>query len=408
MKTDPASVDYMFSAISIRERAGQVLELARRNSLGHFILHEDALESLADTVQIEIERNYPTLDVPYHSRWRHFSVGGVDREGMLERVLASRSLRERCRAKLELAIVSVLLDAGAGASWRFRESNGGPVYQRSEGLAVASYQAFAAGLFGDEPYTVSARALSQITRDSLAHAFQVGDTNPLLGIEGRVSLLNTLGAIIKRGSSSDFNGSPGRLGGFLESLEDLRNKGELEAGVLLSYILRSFGEIWPGRLSIQGRSLGDVWKHSQVTGEGDTHNLVPFHKLSQWLTYSLLEPLQECGVRVASLDQLTGLAEYRNGGMFIDAGVLELRNKEHVVSQHAPSEELIVEWRALTVALLDVLAVVVREKLGVSPEQFPLAKLLQGGTWSLGRKLAAERRADATPPLTIVSDGTVF
>jgi hypothetical protein len=136
--------------------------------------------------------------------------------------------------------------------------------------------------------------------------------------------------------------------------------------------------------------------------------MVPFHKLSQWLTYSLLEPLQEGGLRVVNLDQLTGLAEYRNGGMFLDAGVIDLRDQEQAKIEHAPSDEIIVEWRALTVALLDALAVLARERLGLTQEQFPLAKLLQGGTWSLGRKLAAERRADATPPLTIVSDGTVF
>lgn len=407
MTRDTSSVDYILSAAAVRERTGQLLQLARRDSLEHFILREDVLGALVEAVQTEIFKNYPKLDVPYHSRWRHFSAGGVGREERLDRVLAARSLRERCRAKLELAIVSVLLDAGAGTFWIFRESAGGPTYQRSEGLAVASFQAFAAGLFGEEPYTVSAQALSRVTRSSLEQAFQVSDNNPLLGIEGRVQLLNTLGAIIER-DSREFRGAPGRLGGFLELLEALSVDGELEAGALLSYILHSFGDIWPGRLSMHGRNLGDVWKHSRVEGAGGTHGMVPFHKLSQWLTYSLLEPLQEGGLRVVNLDQLTGLAEYRNGGMFLDAGVIELRDQEQAKIEHAPSDEIIVEWRALTVALLDALAVLARERLGLTQEQFPLAKLLQGGTWSLGRKLAAERRADATPPLTIVSDGTVF
>jgi hypothetical protein len=38
----------------------------------------------------------------------------------------------------------------------------------------------------------------------------------------------------------------------------------------------------------------------------------------------------------------------------------------------------------------------------------PLAKILQGGTWAAGRKIARERRADGSPPLRVVSDGTVF
>jgi hypothetical protein len=46
---------------------------------------------------------------------------------------------------------------------------------------------------------------------------------------------------------------------------------------------------------------------------------MPFHKLSQWLTYSLLEPFEWAGVPVHGLDALTGLPEYRNGGLLLDA-----------------------------------------------------------------------------------------
>ena len=48
---------------------------------------------------------------------------------------------------------------------------------------------------------------------------------------------------------------------------------------------------------------------------------VPFHKLSQWLTYSLLEPFMETlHLTFDGLELLTGLAEYRNGGLFVDFG----------------------------------------------------------------------------------------
>ena len=70
--------------------------------------------------------------------------------------------------------------------------------------------------------------------------------------------------------------------------------------------------------------------------------------------------------------------------------------------------EIVVEWRALTVALLDRLADLVRARLGVTPERLPLAKVLQGGTWNAGRVLAQQLRADGGPPLSVISDGTVF
>ena len=75
---------------------------------------------------------------------------------------------------------------------------------------------------------------------------------------------------------------------------------------------------------------------------------------------------------------------------------------------HTPSSELIVEWRALTVALLDRLANTVRTSLNKSAENLPLASILQGGTWSAGRKIAAELRADGGPPIRLDSDATVF
>jgi hypothetical protein len=135
---------------------------------------------------------------------------------------------------------------------------------------------------------------------------------------------------------------------------------------------------------------------------------VPFHKLSQWLAYSLLEPFEWAGVRVHEVDALTGLPEYRNGGLLLDAGVIVPRDS--AFAQHAvrPSDLWTIEWRALTVTLLDELAPRVRRMLGVDDAAFPLARLLEGGTWAAGRAIAAERREGALPPVVVASDGTVF
>jgi Protein of unknown function (DUF1688) len=172
-------------------------------------------------------------------------------------------------------------------------------------------------------------------------------------------------------------------------------------------VLESLGSIWPGRITLEGVNLGDVWPHSMLGAEGP-ESLVPFHKLSQWLTYSLLEPLEEGGITVTELDALTGLPEYRNGGLLVDMGLLVPRDARLLTEAFAPGSEPIVEWRALTVALLDEVGKRVRERLGMTAEQLPLAKVLQGGTWSAGRKIAAEKRPGGTPPIRIESDGTVF
>ena len=133
---------------------------------------------------------------------------------------------------------------------------------------------------------------------------------------------------------------------------------------------------------------------------------MPFHKLSQWLSYSLLEPFEWAGVQVGGLDDLTGLPEYRNGGLLIDAGVIVPRDTAFAAQPRLPSEPWVIEWRALTVALLDELAPRVREVLGAPA--LPLACILEGGSWAAGRQIAAERRAGGAPPVAIESDGTVF
>jgi len=130
--------------------------------------------------------------------------------------------------------------------------------------------------------------------------------------------------------------------------------------------------------------------------------------LSQWLSYSLIEPLQRAGIEVTDIDGLTGLAEYRNGGLFVDHGVLTFRDPDDASREHDVASPLVVEWRALTVALLDRVADGVRRRLGLDAGALPLAKILEGGSWAAGRRLARDRRADASPPVKIVSDGTVF
>ena len=114
------------------------------------------------------------------------------------------------------------------------------------------------------------------------------------------------------------------------------------------------------------------------------------------------------GIKIVNLDALTGLAEYRNGGLFIDTGTISLRDKAQMKNVHDPKSPLIVEWRALTVTLLDQLAEQIRQHMNTNSESMPLVSILQGGTWSAGRRIAQQLRVDATPPLFLKSKGTIF
>ena len=125
---------------------------------------------------------------------------------------------------------------------------------------------------------------------------------------------------------------------------------------------------------------------------------MPFHKLTQWLTYSLLEPLEDAGLVVTGLEALTGLPEYRNGGLLFDFELMVPRDPAFAEVAHEVQEPVIVEWRALTVTGLDLVADGVRQALGLSEADFPLARVLEGGTWAAGRRIAAKRRPGGPPP----------
>ena len=199
-----------------------------------------------------------------------------------------------------------------------------------------------------------------------------------------------------------------RPGGLYDLLVAQAENGRLPASRILDALLEHLGPIWPSRLSLGGVPLGDTWRHSAIERTDATNGYMPIHKLSQWLSYSLIEPLQWSGIEVTDIDGLTGLAEYRNGGLFVDAGVLNLRDPEAATKPNPVESAIVVEWRALTVALLDRIAPLVREQLGLTAEAFPLACVLEGGTWAAGRRLAREKRPDGGPPIAVASDGTVF
>lgn len=434
------AIAYLRTPLAVRERAETVFAAGLAGELWHFGIDMSKLDAVGQRVAEVTRERYPDLRIPYHSRWSHFGAGGVDRMAALRAHLDRLDPRERGRCLYDLVITSVLLDAGAGSRWRYREPDTGMELARSEGLAVASLHMFARGGFSsdpDTPYRADAEGLRRVTAASLAEHFQVSGENPLVGVSGRAALLQRLGeALVQHPEMFGLSGAepgaepgthdqaPGRgslrVGHLFDHLCDQAQAGvqagdgagdrvgPLAATAVLHAVIDGLGTIWPGRINIGPVNLGDVWRHYAAGGTGFSAGLVPFHKLSQWLAYSLIEPLEEAGVEVTGLDELTGLPEYRNGGLFVDMGVLVPKHDDVVGRAHLPSDEIVVEWRALTIALLDRVAMPVRRALGLDPSSLPLVKVLEGGTWSAGRQVASERRPDGGPPIRIDSDGTVF
>lgn len=399
----------LLTAQAVRERAKMMLEVGLSGGLEHFRVDHGRMDIVADAVIATIRKNYPSLKIPFHARWRHFVIDGDDRWARIADRIAWPDAATRARAEFDLAIVSVLLDAGAGAAWRYRD--GGKMIGRSEGLAIASLDMFASGAYSSDardPCRVDADKLVEFSAAALERGFQVSAENPLVGLEGRADLLRRLGRLVaSRKDVFGRNDAP-RPGGLFDHLVAQTRDDRMAASAILRDVLLQLGPIWPSRLSLAGVSLGDCWKHASIRTGDATCGLVPLHKLSQWLTYSLIEPMQRAGIEVTDIDGLTGLAEYRNGGLFVDLGVLVLRDAADMERLHEVDSTLVVEWRALTVALLDRLAEIIRARLKRDATSLPLASLLEGGTWAAGRAAAYAGRPDGSPPIKVISDGTVF
>lgn len=400
------AVERLLNPATVRERAERVFALARAGGTP-FAVDEARLAATADLVAQVTRDNYPQLDIPFHSRWRHFEADGKRRLTAYRDGLKKWNVEDAVRSQLDLVVVSVLLDAGAGDQWRFHDAPTGTTCERSEGLAVASLRMFEAGLFSSDPqqpWRVDAAALLNLDETGLARGFQVSEKNPLTGLEGRLTLLKNLGrsmtehrALFTRARPSDVWDEARRRAGGAKTLRAVH---------LLRAVQEAFGPIWPGRLSLEGVNMGDVWRLDTLGGGTDAW--VPFHKLSQWMTYSLVDPIVMGGNDVVGFDDLTGLPEYRNGGLLIDMGVLVPRRPDTLSKEHDVDSETVVAWRALTVALLDRLAPLVRQRLGKTEAELPVGKVLEGGSWSAGRRIAREKRTGGGSPLKIRSDGTVF
>jgi hypothetical protein len=372
--------------------------------------------------------------IPPHGRWQHFNVGGRDRIGdLLSSWPSAIDPSERCRRLLDLFLVSVLLDAGAGTTWSYKSKENGRTYRRSEGLAIASLEMFKAGTFSSnssQPHQVDGEGLKNLTVAIMGAGLQASESNPIAGLEGRANLLIRLADALNNQQLFGADARPGNMLGMspLTTLPSTPPLTYARVDYLISHprtlassvpivplptfwsiLVDGLSAIWPAsRTVIDGTSLGDAWRLSTlpVTAASQPwETIVPFHKLSQWLCYSLMQPMSKLmNIHFAGAELMTGLPEYRNGGLFIDTGVLTLKKEEtkrgleefhrnaeregkaslEVTPMFRPDDDVVVEWRAVTVGFLDLLLEEVNSMLGLQgSEKLSLPQMLEAGSWKV-------------------------
>lgn len=435
------SLKYYKSIKSVRETTSTVFNYIKEHGEGkYFNLNLDKIPDVVDFVVDEIIRpDYPSDEalekIPPHGRWQHINASNIDRMGKLIKEWRDKNFSENeiCKKIIDLFVFSVLIDAGAGTSWSYHEESSNTTIGRSEGLAVASVNIFCQGKLSDDPeddpYKVNGSSLTSWTLADFNKNFQISSENVIDGLEGRLNLIKSLGNALC--SNKEIFGPDSRPGNIIDYLYINRLKDYQTPTVDLSQVwdalMTGLVSIWPkGRLTLAGNPLGDAWNCDSIPNL--SNNIVTFHKLTQWLCYSLLIPLKSYGYKfdILNADLQTGLPEYRNGGLFVDFGVITLKdetlekglnNSKNInfgdkdgickIPSYEPQDGVIVEWRCLIIGLLDYILPLVNDKLGYNLE---LCQLIEAGSWKGGRVIAMRKRPEFNggPPINLISDGTVF
>jgi hypothetical protein len=380
----------------VRERSRRLFERALGDASEHFVVRPERLARAADYVLATTR--HASLRPGGHGREQHFQAGGRDRLGELEAALAGSSVEQAARAAIDLVVTSVLLDAGAGDRWAFRD--GDASLARSEGLAVASFRWIVGGGLSHDGRSVrvDAEGLARVEERTLGEAFQSTPQNPLVGVAGRAAMLSRLAAALRAHPS--LFGPDARPGGLFDALASRARDRSIHASTALEIVLEGLATVWPSGTSLRGEPLGDAFAHPALGDRASASAVVPFHKLAQWLVRSLAGPLRRGGLELVGVEELSGLAEYRTGGLFLDLGVIEVREPRLVAARHAVGDPFVVEWRALTVSLLDELGAHCGGRMDPSDAT--------EAAWRAGRRIAAELRAGGGSPIAVESDGTLF
>lgn len=432
--------DFLLSLNSVRERCYKVQEAANRNRLNHFDVDQSKLEEMIQFVILIIKRDYDTpSDIPVYGRWRHFNIGGRQRLHSLMQSWTSlgQSPLEQTRKLIDILVIACLMDMKPCQTYCYTEHSTGRVFKRKDGIAIAMLDLFLSGAFSTDPsipHRVDSEGLVNFSLETLRNGLQFNENNSFVGIEERLEILNHLGHVLntRKDYFGNENQRPGNMMDYLLSHPSTikTKKGPLISIETIWPVVQEMGELWSAEEGIGGTpGLGDVWPCPAISNNKDD-NLVSFHKLSQWIIYSIIEPMEKLlGATIEGDDLLTPLPDYCNGGFLIDTGFLTLKpvdNDRGIKNYHANSllpyqpkvevapmfdmsDPVVTEWRALTVAYLDLVCERVRQSFGLSKKLLSLSQLVQGGTWSAGRELAEISRPNThEPPIVIKIDKRVI
>jgi hypothetical protein len=436
---------------TMRLRCAGITAAAEQGRSAYFRVDREAIEPLA--LRLAASLRAAGSD-PAGAGLGRLAGAGVQSRGAVDELLAPLAPASKHLAAIDLVVLGTLLGTDPGPRWRYRERTGldalalpaqrhgsedllamldrsastarpaaaaaepaaaGPqaVLGGQEGLALAIRRGFKAGMFSADaadPLRVDAAALRQIDAAALRALFQASGDNPLAGLEGRAGLLARLGIALEAQAVRD--GQPPRPAALLEFAHGGGTRQRLPAAELLAQVHQRFGSVWHTGGTVVGQRVGDCWPHRWAgaaapehygAARGASDGWVPLHGMALALTRALVPPLAAAGVQVHGLEVLPGLADAPHGTLLIAAGVIAPRAPLDLARRWKVGDEIVVEWRALTVTLLDALALRVAALVDDLPHgQAPLELVDAAMEGSVASK------AERTATVQVDGDGCVL
>lgn len=391
--SNSSRADRLLTARAVRERSEAVFEAAQAGGLAHVAVDQAKLpDAVARTVSA-IETGYPDFQIPPFGCWRAFEAGGQDRWSAIAGARGFDRPEDFLRAAADLAILAHALSVPLRDGWTLNDPVTGETVAGREGLAVGVLTMFAAGSFSADPadpLRADAHALIRLEDDEIAWGLQLDRNLDSEAIGSITALLRRLGEAAGLRPDLFEAGGVTRPGHLVDRFFAGSADEPVQLPALLGALLDGLSPMWQGGAKLDDVTLGDAWRHAALLQDWDAPGIVPFHLPAQEMAYALVEPFAWVGVEVSGLDGLTGLANPEHAALFLDTGVLEIKDGADAEAEGAAALDRAIELRALTVALFDRLAEALREKLEAPDGALPLTCIMAGGTLPAGRQVLVE------------------
>jgi len=409
IKTDTTS-DLLvhFKPEQVRKVSNEFLNRAKSGSLRHLSVDAGKLKTALVAVLETTRQTYPDYQIPPHGVWRSFEAGQFDRWSALASIREFQSADGLLAAAADLAILAAYLDVQTPAGWSYHDVMAGTVAEGREASALAAINMFAAGSFSSDPsdpFRVDADALIRLDPEELVSGLQWDATAHAAQLTAMQRHLKRFGEALALRPDLYGVGDTTRPGNMLVKLGN-EGWGSVDATIILDQLLQSLAPLWEGGAAQGVVSFGDSFAYPCQDGEGPSE-IVPFHMTAQTMVYSLVEPLAWAGYEVEELEALTAPADREHAALLFETGVLSFARDGEALSP-GEAQDRMIEARALTGALIDQLADMLRKELGAEADHLPLSCILEGGSRRAGLEILHKDPAKALKLGEILNPGSVF